>query len=154
MWLPWSIISFFSYYFVKNEEKKYFFPATVLTGLTVFILFRIILSQYQHTLVLQYNKYPPNLYYLSYGITCITLLYYFFSRVTLPALINRCLNFFSRYSYEIFFSHWFVLYVLSKIIAYWNWQWWQFTLLVFTVSVIIQLVFNQLAHRLLRNRKS
>jgi len=153
MWLPWSLVSFFSYYFIKNEGKKQFFLFTSIVGLAVFLRLRFFLGTFNHTLVLQYNKYPPNLYYLSYGITCVTILYYFFSKINFWPPLKNGINFFSRYSYEIFFSHWFVLYVISKLFAYWNWQWWQFTGVVFIASVITQLAINKVV-LLLGNRKS
>jgi len=153
MWLPWSLISFFSYYFIKNENKKQFFLFTSIIGIVVFIGLRLFLGKFNHTLVLQYNKYPPNIYYLSYGVTCVTMLYYFFSKINIWQPVKNCIYFFSRYSYEIFFSHWFVLYVISKIFPYWNWSYLQFTTLVFTTTIIVQLLLNKVIF-LLGNKKS
>ena len=144
MWLPWSLIAIFAFYFVKNEDKKYFFILTAVVSLLTFINLYVFLQGQKHTVVLQYNKYPPNIYYLSYGITCLTVLYYVFSKITIWEPVKKFIFFYSQYSYEIFFSHWWVLYIISKIFPYWNWHWAQFTTVVFFTSLVTQLLLNQI----------
>jgi len=143
MWLPWSLLIIFSFYFADQEKKKAFFLKTIFLSLLVFFLLRYVLSLNHHTLVLQYNKYPPNLYYLSYGAFWISFLYFFYQKVFFRfSLVNRCLVFFSRSSYEIFFSHFLVIYVVSLSKYYKHLNYLTFSLVVFVITIIVQLVLN------------
>jgi peptidoglycan/LPS O-acetylase OafA/YrhL len=145
MWLPWSLIALFALYFINNHHRPYFFPLNFGVSLLIFLNLRFWLESNHHTLILQENKYPPNLYYLSYGTTIILLLYYSFNKITLPDRLKKILNFFSRYSYSIFFVHWWLIYVVSKLFSYWNWQWWQFTIVVLCGSSLLQISLNKLS---------
>lgn len=143
MWLPWSIIIIFSFYFAENEKSKSFILKITLVAIMIFTALRYFLTLNHHTLVLQYNKYPPNLYYLSYGVFWIGLLQLIYKKILYRVTsLNKFSSFFSRYSYEIFFIHFLVIYVvsLSKYFKYLNHL--SFFMVVFILTVIIQLVLN------------
>lgn len=151
MWLPWSLLIVFSFYFAEKEKDKFFILKTILVALVVFVGLRYLLTANHHTLVLQLNKYPPNLYYLSYGVFWIGLLYLLYQKIFFRfTLLNKCLVFFSRSSYEIFFSHFLVIYAvsLSKYYKYLNHL--TFFLVVFIITVIVQLILNYLKKVLLK----
>ncbi len=141
MWLPWSIIVLFGLFFVKNERKKWFFPATIIFSFGVFILTFFIQIALGNSLVHFNNKYPPNLYYLSYGIFFITILFYFFEKdVVKFKSILKPVHFLSVYSYSIFFIHFIVLYVLIHVVDYKKLGWVGVFAVVFAMSVVIQRV--------------
>ena len=153
MWAPWAAFLIFVYWFVQNEEKRWF-PWNVLVLFTVgFLLSRFILISSNHTLVFTENKYPPNFYYLSYGIVIITLLYYFHRFLTMKKLfaswLQKWFDFLSRHSYSLFFIHFLYVYILKDLVDYRRLQWWGFFGMVLLLSIITQMVINK-AHLIVK----
>ena len=142
MWLPWSLIIFFTVYFIENQKKikKLFF-----TGLLFMIIFAacyLLEIKLGHPLNHFSNKYPPNLYHLSYGIFSIIILYFLsFSNLLKP--VQSILNFFSINSYEIFFIHNLVIFLFNWLhIKYGNWL--VFFTIVIGLSVVLQIMLNKI----------
>ena len=151
MWPPWSLLIIFTFYFADQQDKKYFLLKTMLLSLLAFFLLRYVLSLNDHTLVLQYNKYPPNLYYLSYGVFWISFLYFLYQRLfSRFSLVNKCLGFFSQFSYEIFFIHFLIIYVISSSKYYKHLNYLTFSLVVFILTIIMQLILNYIKKVLLK----
>ena len=147
MWLPWSAFLVFTYWFVKNE-KKWWFPICVITlSLIAFFVSRNILHEIGHTLVFTENKYPPNLYYLTYGILTTTLLYYSHRFLTTHNLfahwLQKWFDFLSKYSYPLFFIHFLYVYILKDLVNYRKLQWWGFFGTILLLSIITQMVINK-----------
>lgn len=143
MWLPWSLIILFSWFLVAYEKRQWFYPTTILVSGLVFLYLTYFLKSQGRSLIFIDNKYPPNLYFLSYGIFATTILYLLDKRGFFTvALLRRPINFLSQNSYSIFFIH------LSLIVftaAFFNVRvllWWQFFLLVFTVTIVIQVALG------------
>ncbi len=111
MWIPWSLIFLLSWYFYKNEKSS--FPGRYLLfaflGAASFGVLLVIWQHLGRSLTLIDNKYPPNLFYLSYGIAgsflVLTLsLLPFFQKHWV-----RAYTFVSATSYSLFFIHYIVL---------------------------------------------
>jgi peptidoglycan/LPS O-acetylase OafA/YrhL len=117
MWIPWSLVLLFSIYISKKvagdtvkliTDKRY-----LLIGVSTFVLYLIFyiynldmgksLNFYNH-------KYPPDLYYLLFGIslTCFSLVV---ARLKIwqNTAIKKIYFFISNNSYQIFFIHYIVL---------------------------------------------
>lgn len=147
-WLPWSLIIVFVIYFVRYQEKKWFFPATIIFSLILFLVLRQILVFNHHSLIQYDNKYPPNLYHLIYGVFSIALLYY----LSLKGVFNfsplkKLIIFLSKYSYTIFFIHYLVIFSLTAILKL-KFNWISFFLTVFFLSISIQWSYNKISSRL------
>lgn len=151
MWLPWSFLLCITLLFAEYEKNIRFYIATmVLAALTFFTTQYLILSQSQ-TLVLTENKYPPNLYYLSYGIFFIALIYPLHSKIQNTLFIKQWIqpyfDFLSKHSYSIFFIH----FLFVKLFVDLNWHvkvgWITFFLLLMGISTVIQLGINAVLER-------
>lgn len=145
MWLPWSMVIYFTYYFVKQEGKG-LVPLFFLTG-ALYVLSWIALSGQGHSLAHYDNKYPPNLFHISYGVGMILI---FFSLVKSGFFdlwgLRQTLAFLSRYSYSLFFIHFLILYVMTTYlkVEFEHLRWWEFFGALLLSSVIVQLVLARL----------
>ena len=78
-----------------------------------FFISKWYLGSLEQSLVLIDHKYPPNIYYLSYGLGWISLLYLIHKYLFLEkTFIQKPFDFLSRYSYEFFFIHYYFLFLL------------------------------------------
>ena len=142
MWLPWSLVIYFTIYFVENKHKfKKLFLLT-LVSLLIFIGSFYLLSYLKHDLSQYSNKYPPNIFHLSYGIFFTYILYVISQKNIFKFLwFDRILNFLSINSYSLFFIHNLVIVYLDLTnIEFSNWV--TFFATIFTISCTIQIGLN------------
>jgi len=146
MFLPWSLIIIYSYFFYKHKDNKKIIYSAIISGTIIFIISYLIKSFYSSSLGLFANKYPPNLYYLSYGFTIMNILYLFFSKITnhQSLITDHCILFISANSYSLFFIHYLVIYLLRYFGISKSIHWSLFFLTVTLISLLIQFLFNQL----------
>lgn len=145
MFLPWSAFLFFVYFFVNSKKNIRFYVQTILGGVSLFLISRFILVLNESSLVFTDNKYPPNLYYLSYGSFLITTLHFIYFKLRVifdMKYIKVVFNFLSTYSYQIFFIHFLIIHVLTalkihKLLGLLN-----FTLVLIFVPVLTIILFN------------
>ncbi len=143
MWLPWSLIIFFSWLLVKNENSNRFLIGGAAVSLIMLFIVRQIKIALHQSLIQYQNKYPPNFYHLIYGVSFIFILFFLAKK----GLFNfqpgkMLLTFLSRYSFPIYFIHYLIIYILTVI---WQWRfngWVDFFLWVFVSSLITQVVVN------------
>ncbi len=138
MWLPWSLVILFSWYFARYEKRRLFFPLTLLwTGL-LFVSLYLLKDTFGNSFEFIKNKYPPNLFYLSYGMFSATLIYYLAKR-GLFDLAYKPIYFLSANSYSIFFIHLWLVITFSEFMNIQRLPWWLFFLIILSLTVIIQL---------------
>lgn len=147
MWIPWSLVLLFSIYIsVKAKEDKNAIKTSqryLLFGILFFVMYLCfhILNTNTGKLLNFYNhKYPPDFYYLLFGIslTCFSLL---IARLKIwkNKMIKNTYGFISKNSYQIFFIHYILLdavLILSKHKSVFKSPIIQFTIILF-VSLII-----------------
>jgi len=148
MWLPWSLVIVYVLYLEKIwKNKALFFWTTFLFGALFLSTQQLVLRPLHHSFSMYDNKYPPNLYHLSYSLFAVNILYYL-SRHKLfsSKIIQSVIHFFSVNSYQIFFIH------IIVIEAVWKWirpnNWILFFAIVTYVSVLTQIVLNKMNERL------
>lgn len=142
-WLPWSGVLLYAFYFVKFEKTKYFKIASLAAFLFMYIFLVFVFMQRNISLSLYSSKYPPNLYFIAYGVAATAALFYVFYAV--PRQVLQAVNFFSIYAYPIFFIHyWFVIF-LAPYLSRWGFTWWSFFGTVLAATVITQIGINKLA---------
>lgn len=91
--------------------KIFYFFSSIIFGL-IFFLFYLR----QPKIVFTENKYPPNLAYLSYGLTINYLLIFLSFLFTLTNnFLKRGIVFFSKNSYNLFFSHYILIDFVFKL---------------------------------------
>lgn len=89
MFLPWSLIIIFGLYFVKYERRKWFINLGLVFSFVVFFLLHVVVNDFHLSLVMYANKYPPNLYHLSYGIFSVFVLYFISSLRFLSSSVSK-----------------------------------------------------------------
>ena len=142
MWLPWSVVALFSWYYIKHQKQSLFLPLTMSVSLFLFSLLKLVLSSTHHSLILFDNKYPPNLYHLAYGLFLTALLSFIFKAEFFRfAPIKISLSFLSKKSYSLFFIHYVVVYVLTMFYKI-SFTWISFFIYVLTATIIIQLILT------------
>lgn len=143
MWLPWSLVLIYTYLFNQLKEKRVLFWAiTALCFALYYILPPLVLKPLGHSLFMYDNKYPPNLYHLAYGIGCINVLYMLSQwKLFSNYIVQTIVNFFSVYSYTIFFIHILVIYAVT-VFFHFNFNWVTFFLAVTGITILTQLLYN------------
>ena len=132
MWLPYTVLIIYTLLLAKFHTKKWFYPISLIAGGGTYVMLRIVETGMHHSLTFYDNKYPPNLYFLSYGIFSLALLHFLIKKGMLnwtPA--KQLFNFLSINSYQIFFVHYLFLYLIS-----WTFQWIQFNWITFFLAVL------------------
>lgn len=110
MWIPWSlifIVGLFSFIFKSESYKKFFLFASVMGGIIFLILFPV----WQHLLRsvnFSDNKYPPNLYYLSFALSGTGILF-LLSKKLVMYIPKWVYMYVSQKSYSLFFIHFIFL---------------------------------------------
>jgi len=145
MWLPWSMVVVFAWVFMRNEKKHWFFPVASVLSLIIFLFSRVILLSLRHSVVQFHNKYPPNLFHISFGIFFIVILYFLFQRSFFKSKIfTKPVYFLNKYSYEVFFIHILVIYTFTVFFKTIHFTWISFFIVVFTFTIISQLAINSI----------
>jgi len=143
MWIPWSTVVVAAWFFIRNEKKPWFFPLTLVSSLAVFLFSRAFLLS-QHQSITQFNnKYPPNLYHISYGVFCVVILYFLLRYPLFKSeIFMKPIHFLSRYSYEVFFVHILMIYIFRTFFKTIPFTWATFFVVVLSLTICIQLAIN------------
>lgn len=142
MWIPWSLVIMFALFFTELEKNKKFIIGSILVSGAIFFLARTYQSLTFHTLYHYSNKYPPNIYHLSYGIF-VTLIIYKFSQYNLLLPFRLLFGFLSKFSYSIFFIHVLVIYFLNHFLKV-KFHWISFFVSVLAISLVVQVILNRI----------
>jgi len=141
MWISWSLVIMFALFFVELEKNKKFVIGAIVVSGVLFFLSRAYQGLTFHTLYQYNNKYPPNIYHLSYGIFA-TLILYKISQYNLLLPFRKLFAYLSKFSYSIYFIHILVIYVVTIFMKIkFNWVSFFFTVLI--LSLIIQIIINR-----------
>ena len=142
MWLPWSLMILFSWVFAKFESKKFFYPLVIFGTGGLFVVLYLMKVSTGQSLTFFSNKYPPNLYYLSYGMLG-TALVYWLSTKNVFRPFEKVINYLSLHSYNIFFIHLWLVVAFSQFMNIRQFAWWQFLLIILTLTVSIQAAYSK-----------
>jgi len=120
MWLPWSFILFLSFILANyHMNTKSILPKNIIyimgatVSLMIFLFIDSLLSYQSRQATLTVHKYPPDIFYLTYGIglgSALLLLENVAYRYI--AFLRSILWWLSKYSYELFFAHYLVIDIL------------------------------------------
>jgi peptidoglycan/LPS O-acetylase OafA/YrhL len=147
MWVPWSIVPYFTLFYVHFENKPKKLISIYFLLFFLFLITYFLLLSLSHSVILIHNKYPPNIFYLSYGLFILLALSYLLKFFVNNKIVSAVFNFFSVYSYQIFFLHYIILTVFATFITRLSLNWISYTSAVFGVTVILQLLFNEVIKR-------
>lgn len=146
MWPAWSLLIIVNYFIVKYEKKLKVILVIFLISTVVFMIMYLIQKYLGHSTVQYYNKYPPNIYHLVFGVTSSIPIFWLAKKGLLAFFpLKQLLAFLSKYSYSIYFIHYcviFVLFVFTKI----KFNWVSFFVAVLLLSIITQIVFIKIIY--------
>ena len=143
MWLPWSLVIIYTMYFEKIRKNSMLFWGLTTIFFIIFLMTQQwVLIPAKHSLRMYDNKYPPNIYHLSYCLAGLNILY-FLSQKGLFMITRRFIHFLSRYSYEIYFLHILVIYVVT-VFFHFKFTWVTFFVTVLGITSILQVILNYL----------
>jgi len=138
MWLPYSVLIIYTLLLAKFHTRKWFYPTSLLFGGATYLILRIVETGMHHSLTFYDNKYPPNLYFLSYGIFSLALLHFLVKKGILGWYpVEKLLRFLSVNSYQLFFVHYLLMYLISWTFQWIAFNWATFFLAVFSSSLIV-----------------
>lgn len=146
MWLPWSTVLIFAYMVATLKEKRKFLLISAALWLTSFLLGRYLVQILGKNLVLTENKYPPNLYYLSYGMFWICVWYLIHSSLKIPGMIQHFFDYLSNYAYSLFFIHFLYLYIIISTVKFKVYPWWLVSMVLVVISIFTQVILNKIFH--------
>jgi peptidoglycan/LPS O-acetylase OafA/YrhL len=138
MWIPWSLMLYFTLIFLHYEKKNKKILIVFFVAVVVLISsYYLRVSAHQSTILI-HNKYPPNIFYLSYGISCLMLLSFLFKRFQSKRLIANILRYFSSYSYPLYFIHYLILTVYAVFLPNHLFNWFTFFVAVLITTIAIE----------------
>lgn len=114
MFIPWSLITLLAIYLFNMGRSKLNFTKHLLfltiAGGIIFVIFSFLWISLHRPMYLIDNKYPPNFYYLSYGVFATMLILYVskFSIFLRKGIVNFY-TYISKNSYSLYFIHYIVL---------------------------------------------
>jgi len=142
MWLPWSLIVIYTMFFDRIRKHPPLFWGLTSIFLALFLISRqYFLIPLGHSLRQYDNKYPPNLYHLSYCLVELNILYFLAQRGVF-AITRKYIHFLSLYSYQIYFLHLLVIFTIT-VFYHFNFNWVTFFLATLSITSILQFVFNK-----------
>lgn len=147
MWLPWSVVVVATLWWARHEQDRRFILMFCVMSLVVFLGTFLVEKSIGHSLTQYDNKYPPNLYHLSYGLFCVVVLYYLSQRGVFEKLRSTSfLSFLSRYSYSIYFIHFLFIYVFLNFFksTIYAWGWPLYFVVLLGLTLVTQWGFNTL----------
>ncbi len=117
MWIPWSLILVLGIYTYKLDQKisnlkiqLIRYSKVVFISAILYLIFYALWVHLDKSLILINNKYPPNLYYLFYGISVSFIILIlgtlYFMKAT---ILEKFITFISTNSYQLFFIHFIIL---------------------------------------------
>ncbi len=123
MWVPWSLILLLAIYFFNKEKLdknalttkiRYLkWSAAAFVGFSALLLANSALGKNE---IFYNHKYPPDFYYLLFGVTFTFLLLLIGKfKIWQSPSIKTFYNFISRNSYKIFFIHYVILDLVLKL---------------------------------------
>ena len=139
--IPYGVLTYLGYnYNFMNKRIK-----ITVASISLFIFLALAIYYFINSGSLQLVsivKYPPRLYYLSYGIACSFALLYLCENHNCRIFENRIIKFISSHSMWVYLWHILVLAIYEKFRL--PEIWYVKLLLVYTFSIIIVLIANKL----------
>lgn len=143
MLLPWMGVTLGILLILKWWEKKDWQRVGIftMTNVAIFLYWYTFFQRYQITTNTFHHKYPPDMYYVSFSVWSVVLAYlaatYAVKYLKRLSLFAQILTYISSKSYQIFFVHILVLYVLDVGFPKRPFDYPMFTLLVFIPTFLV-----------------
>ena len=120
-------------------EKK----EILLTGVLFLLVYLIMRFMLGYGL-LQDAKYPPQLYYVSYGLACTNLLYVLFSYIPLQGKVREAVIWLSTHAMDLYLWHIVIYYLIERNIVFGSAQHWSKWVILMAGSVLMEVLYTYL----------
>lgn len=147
MWLPWSLLFLLGLFVLKFQERKWFYPLTLTVSGIVYALGYLQRLSINASPSFFDNKYPPNLYFIAFGIFSTILILFLVRKIVMPQTLSIFLQFMSTNSYSLYFIHYCVLNVALYALPKFPFTWYTFFPFVLIPSMLIQIGLNRLTRK-------
>ena len=148
--IPYGVLTYLGYNYSSMKKKTK--CIIVLISLIVFtslaIYYYISMGKLQ---LVEIAKYPPRIYYLSYGIACSFVLLLLCEKYDNKIYCNKIMRFISTHSLWIYLWHILVLFVYDKLKL--SNVWFVKLIIVYTISIIVVIVVNKFLDLLEKSHK-
>lgn len=139
MWLPWSFMGLFAMFFIHFEENEEILNLSFLYFGVLFIMFECMQYVWRGTIAIYPNKYPPNLLIISYGVLWMGIVQQIYKTGFLNALrIVPFLTFLSKYSYQLFFVHFVIIFIMNQFHLNVLFPWYIYWIILFAATLLVQ----------------
>jgi len=116
MWVPWSFIVLMSFRYAELEQSASKTRAVITTGAAAAVLFALgsaAFPSFRLPLTLTLHKYPPDIWFLSYGIAVGSILLFAApARILNTGYVRTAIRWISIHSYQLFYIH----YIMTDIV--------------------------------------
>lgn len=155
MWLPWSLVIIYTMHFDKLwRSTRIIILVTLLFGLVYYATQQYVLIPAKHSLSMYANKYPPNIYHIAYSLFALNILYALSQwKVFAQKLVQPVIDFFSMYSYTIYFIHILIIEAVIRLMNVKTLHWFLFFVVITYLTAIAQLTYNAFMMRLQKYKK-
>ena len=135
--IPYGMLTYlgYNYFKMKNRTKLIIALVSFIVFIALAVYYRSILGSFQPV---QITKYPPRLYYMSYGIGCSFTLLILCEKKNLKLYENRVIRFISSHSMWIYLWHILILDIYSRLKLPEIW----FVKLIFVYMLSLLLVYT------------
>lgn len=141
MWLPWSLMLYVTWFYIKFEQKKKILFLLFLVSGAFFYGSLSYLTNIGHSTILTHNKYPPNMLYISFGVMVLFGITFVEKYLFSNKIVLTILHFFSKHSYSIYFVHYLILTFITAFMGALGLNWWSLFLVVLFSTVLLQQLF-------------
>lgn len=148
--VPYGVLTFlgYNYIFFKRSTKAWIAAVSAFAFAGLCVFYRVYTGNFQ---LVQIAKYPPRIYYLSYGIACSFSLLLYCEGKALRVFNNVIIKFISAHSMWIYLWHIFVLQVYANL--HLPEIWFIKLVVVYCVSSGIVVAINCLLDKIEENKK-
>lgn len=142
MWLPWLTIVVSTWFIVRIQASKKQLSVFILLSALMFLTVLWSKLSLHQSLSFYNNKYPPNMYYLSYGLVTISLLTQLLKRDVFTGVVRKFMFFMSTYSYTIFFIHFLIIFTIAEFRLLKYFSWYSLFFFVTIITIALQWAIN------------
>ena len=146
--IPYGVLTYlgYNYFMLKNRIKLVIPLVSFIIFISLAVYYRSALGSFQSV---QIAKYPPRIYYLSYGIGCSFALLIVCEKKNLKLYENKVIRFISSHSMWIYLWHIFILDIYGRLKL--PEIWFIKLIIVYMLSVLIVYMVNQRLDYIERN---
>lgn len=139
MWLPWSFMGLYAMFYIHFEQNEEIINLSYLYFTVLFIMMECMQFVWRGTISIYPNKYPPNLLILAYGVVWMGIVQQVHKTGLLHNLrIVPFITFLSRYSYQLFFVHFIIIFIMNQFNLNVILPWYIYWVLLFSATIVIQ----------------